>query len=304
LHPRTPSVQCGCASPRRDRPGCVPRSTGPSMASGTKRRILQWAVTGRAAERPAPVCGVSAKRGPHPAACGATAVRCRLQPYGRPQQRHLRSPLPQPRASKGGWPLSGSPAGRSVRGFRRATGGSSNAYERPCCGFLASDCSPVGVVAVLSPAGTMHQVHRRNASLQVVPDWLVRVVPQVPGNRMAGAPRGGGPARARLGHRPSRKAAAARRTRGRNGPRASAASLSPLTPSGRSGSLPGGPMPPTVGVQPARPRVCSRHGGVPESFAAAHPGRAAVGSWCLRVMLAGRRLSALAGAGGGADEPD
>jgi hypothetical protein len=166
----------------------------------------------------------------------------------------------------GGWPLSGSPAGRSARGFRRATGGSSNAYKRPCCGFIANDCSPVGVVAVLSPAGTMHQVHRRNASLQVVPDWLVRVVPQVPGNRMAGAPRGGSPARARLGHRPSRKAAAARRTRGRDGLRAAAASLSPLTPSGRSGSLPGRPIPPTVGVQPARPRVCSRHGGVPESI--------------------------------------
>jgi hypothetical protein len=67
----------------------------------------------------------------------------------------------------------------------------------------------------------MHQVHRRDASLWIVPDWLVRIVPQVPGNRMAGAPRGGGPAHARLGHRPDRKAAAARRTRGRNGPPAS-----------------------------------------------------------------------------------
>ena len=38
--------------------------------------------------------------------------------------------------------------------------------------------------------------------------------------------------------------------------------------------------------------------------AAAHPGWAAVDGWCLRVVRAGRRVSALAGAGGVADEPD
>jgi len=222
--PRTPSrLQFGYAKPRRDRPGYVPRRTGPSLASGMKRPILPWAATESAAEPPAPGMQGYGQR--------ARAASSRLRPHryteqapaptADPQQRHLRSRLPHSRSCKRSRLLSRSPGGRSVRGFRRAIGGSSNAYDRPRCGLLPGDCSPVGVVAVLSPADTMRQVHGRDASLWVVPDWLVRVVPLVRGNRMAGAPRRGDPAHARLGHRPNRKAAAARRTRGRNGPRAS-----------------------------------------------------------------------------------
>jgi hypothetical protein len=99
---------------------------------------------------------------------------------------------------------------RSAGVFRSATGGSGTAYGRPYWGLLPGDCGPMGVVAVLSPAGTMHQVHRRDASPGVVPHRLVLVVPQVRANRMAGAPWCEGLAYARLGDRPNRKAAAAR----------------------------------------------------------------------------------------------
>jgi hypothetical protein len=159
----------------------------------------------------------------HPACWArlATLLATAMQEIARWVSATSRLPATHDHGHARGWLLSGPPGGQAVRGFRRATGGSSNAYDRPCCGLLPSDFSPVGGVAVLSPAGTMHQVHRRDASLWIVPDWLVRIVPQVPGNRMAGAPRGGSPARDRLGHRPDRKAAAARRTRGRNGPPAS-----------------------------------------------------------------------------------
>ncbi len=50
-------------------------------------------------------------------------------------------------------------------------------------------CAPSGIpMTVLSPAGTLHQVHRRDAAPGVVPYWFVLVVPQVMENRMAGAP--------------------------------------------------------------------------------------------------------------------
>ena len=222
--PRTPSrLQFGYAKPRRDRPGYVPRRTGPSLASGMKRPILPWAATESAAEPPAPgMQGYGAESaGRIQPAATPPLHGTGSSSYSRPPTAAPTLAAPHSRSCKRSRLLSRSPGGRSVRGFRRAIGGSSNAYDRPRCGLLPGDCSPVGVVAVLSPADTMRQVHGRDASLWVVPDWLVRVVPLVRGNRMAGAPRGGDPAHARLGHRPNRKAAAARRTRGRNGPRAS-----------------------------------------------------------------------------------
>ena len=112
--PRTPSrLQFGYAKPRRDRPGYVPRRTGPSLASGTKRRILPWAATESATEPPAPgMRGYGQK-------ARAASSRLRRHRYTEqapastadPQQRHLRSRLPHSRSCKRGRLLSRSLAG-------------------------------------------------------------------------------------------------------------------------------------------------------------------------------------------------
>ncbi len=131
---------------------------------------------------------------------------------GPTQRRLLCSPLPRSGARKRGRPLSGRPGHAICPWFAEGNWGEQYAHEWPRGGLLHSDCGRVGMVAVLRPAGTVHQVHRREASL-----WIVRVVPQVRGNRTAGASRGGGLARARLGDRPSRTAATARCAWGQEG---------------------------------------------------------------------------------------
>jgi hypothetical protein len=105
--------------------------------------------------------------------------------------------------------------------------GSSIIYEGPGGVVLVADRGAVGMVAVHAPADALQPVHTHNAAPGSVGTREPHV-PQVRGNRDVGAPWGRGPANARLGHRPHRAAAAARRIH-HGKPRAGPASPSPLT---------------------------------------------------------------------------
>src|SRR5262249_9646070 len=101
-------------------------------------------------------------------------------------------------------------------------------HDRPDSALLDTDRGPVGLVALHAPAGAMHPVH--NPAPGTVAHTLKPPMPQMRWNWDPAAPGGRGPAHARLGHRPHRADAAARRRLCRHRPRAGPPSPTPLTP--------------------------------------------------------------------------